>query len=95
LDGFPLNVKKKPHSIDRHQAKNLIYFHKAYSLPNISSGMVDHDALYDVLKNNKIWAAGLDVMTPEPLPTDHKLTELTNCGKTTHRTAVTEYTSEE
>jgi len=42
-------------------------------------GLVDHDALYDALKNTKIWAAGLDVMTPEPLPTNHKLTELPNC----------------
>ncbi|XP_054267590.1 glyoxylate reductase/hydroxypyruvate reductase [Macrosteles quadrilineatus] len=42
-------------------------------------GVVDHEALYDALKNSKIWAAGLDVMTPEPLPTDHKLIELPNC----------------
>ncbi|XP_046673805.1 glyoxylate reductase/hydroxypyruvate reductase [Homalodisca vitripennis] len=42
-------------------------------------GLVDHDALYAALKNNKLWAAGLDVMTPEPLPTNHPLLELPNC----------------
>uniref|UniRef100_A0A1B6M6Z2 Glyoxylate reductase/hydroxypyruvate reductase n=1 Tax=Graphocephala atropunctata TaxID=36148 RepID=A0A1B6M6Z2_9HEMI len=42
-------------------------------------GLVDHDALYTALKNNKLWAAGLDVMTPEPLPTNHPLLDLPNC----------------
>ncbi|KAK9505593.1 hypothetical protein O3M35_009605 [Rhynocoris fuscipes] len=42
-------------------------------------GVVDQDALYDALKNSKIRAAGLDVMTPEPLPSDHKLLTLSNC----------------
>lgn len=45
------------------------------------TGVVDHDALYNALKDGKIWAAGLDVMTPEPLPTDHRLLELNNCGR--------------
>ncbi|PSN52130.1 hypothetical protein C0J52_04322 [Blattella germanica] len=33
------------------------------------------------LEQKKIWAAGLDVMTPEPLPTDSPLLKLPNCGK--------------
>ena len=50
-------------------------------LVNIArGGIVDQEALYDALKNNKIFAAGLDVMTPEPLPTDHPLMSLPNCG---------------
>ena len=37
------------------------------------------DDLVTALKEGKIFAAGLDVMTPEPLPTDHPLTQLNNC----------------
>jgi lactate dehydrogenase-like 2-hydroxyacid dehydrogenase len=49
---------------------------------NIARGdIVDQEALYDALKNNKIFAAGIDVTTPEPLPADHKLLSLPNCCK--------------
>lgn len=43
-------------------------------------GVVDQEALYDALISGKIFAAGLDVMTPEPLPSDHPLMSLPNCG---------------
>nr|AAY63988.1 putative glyoxylate reductase/hydroxypyruvate reductase [Lysiphlebus testaceipes] len=47
---------------------------------NISRGeIVDQPALIDALKNNKIRGAGLDVMTPEPIPLDHELLKLDNC----------------
>lgn len=47
---------------------------------NTSRGtVVDQDALVDALKNKVIAAAGLDVMSPEPLPLDHPLTKLDNC----------------
>lgn len=42
-------------------------------------GVVDQEALYDALKHSKIRAAGLDVIVPEPLPSDHKLLSLSNC----------------
>lgn len=42
-------------------------------------GVVDQDALVEALKNKTIWAAGLDVMTPEPLPLDNELFKLKNC----------------
>jgi len=49
-------------------------------LVNIARGdIVDQEALYDALKTRKIFAAGLDVMTPEPLPADHPLMTLPNC----------------
>jgi phosphoglycerate dehydrogenase-like enzyme len=49
-------------------------------LVNVARGdVVDQEALYDALKNNKIFAAGLDVMTPEPLPSNHPLMSLPNC----------------
>eukprot|EP00049_Salpingoeca_infusionum_P017732 m.354149 g.354149 ORF g.354149 m.354149 type:complete len:323 (-) comp16940_c0_seq1:1473-2441(-) len=40
---------------------------------------VDQDALVTALKTGQIRAAGLDVTTPEPLPTDHELFKLDNC----------------
>lgn len=47
---------------------------------NTSRGpVVDQDALYDALKNGKLFAAGLDVTTPEPLPPTHPLVSLPNC----------------
>ncbi|KAJ8974400.1 hypothetical protein NQ317_011244 [Molorchus minor] len=42
-------------------------------------GVVDQNALIEVLENGKIWGAGLDVMTPEPLPLDSPLLKLKNC----------------
>ncbi|KAF2364581.1 D-isomer specific 2-hydroxyacid dehydrogenase catalytic domain [Trinorchestia longiramus] len=47
-------------------------------------GLVDQDALVWALQTGQIWAAGLDVMTPEPLPTDHVLTTLPNCTLLPH-----------
>ena len=47
-------------------------------------GVVDQQALYNALKTNKIFAAGLDVTTPEPLPTDSPLLTLSNCVVVPH-----------
>ena len=48
-------------------------------LVNTSRGpVVDLDALYEALKEKRIFAAGLDVTDPEPLPADHKLLTLDN-----------------
>lgn len=49
-------------------------------LINVARGdIIDQAALYDALKRNQIFAAGLDVMTPEPLPAHHPLMSLPNC----------------
>jgi len=42
-------------------------------------GVINQDHLVEALTNGQIFAAGLDVMTPEPLPIDHPLTKLNNC----------------
>lgn len=56
---------------------------KTAVLINVARGeIVDQSALVRALQNNTIFAAGLDVMTPEPLPTDDILLSLPNCGKT-------------
>lgn len=42
-------------------------------------GVIDQEALYDALKSGGLFAAGLDVTDPEPLPGDCRLRELQNC----------------
>lgn len=49
---------------------------------NISRGkVVDQEALKGALRNKTIFAAGIDVMTPEPLPPKDELLEIPNLGK--------------
>ncbi len=48
-------------------------------LVNTARGpIVDTDALYEALKFKRIFAAGLDVTDPEPLPAEHPLLTLDN-----------------
>jgi len=48
-------------------------------LINTSRGpVVDHEALYEALKSERIFAAALDVTEPEPLPMDSPLLTLKN-----------------
>lgn len=42
---------------------------------------MNQEDLYNALASGQIAAAGLDVTTPEPLPTDHPLLSLKNCGE--------------
>jgi glyoxylate reductase len=54
-------------------------------LVNTSRGpVVDPDALTDALRDGEIFAAGLDVTDPEPLPADHPLVSLPNCVVVPH-----------
>jgi len=49
------------------------------TLVNTARGpIVDHVALYEALRSRRIFAAGLDVTDPEPLPLDSPLLELDN-----------------
>lgn len=47
-------------------------------------GVVDHDALVDALRENKIAFAGLDTHHVEPLPPDDPLLTLDNCVLSDH-----------
>lgn len=50
-------------------------------LINIARGaIVDQEALVEALKAGVIFAAGLDVMTPEPLPSNDPILSLPNCS---------------
>lgn len=51
-------------------------------LVNIARGqIVNTDSLVRALRNKKIFAAGLDVTDPEPLPPEHELLKLPNVGQ--------------
>lgn len=57
---------------------------------NTSRGpLVDQVALADALRRNVIFAAGLDVTEPEPLPPDHELYKLPNCVVAPHIASAT------
>ncbi len=52
---------------------------------NVARGdIIDQKALVKALKTKQIRAAGLDVMSPEPLPSDHELWSLDNVFITPH-----------
>ncbi|MGQ0609071.1 MAG: 2-hydroxyacid dehydrogenase [Chloroflexota bacterium] len=54
-------------------------------LVNTSRGpVVDPEALATALRDGQIFAAGLDVTEPEPLPADHPLVALPNCVVVPH-----------
>ncbi len=65
---------------DSINTKRLALMRDHAVLVNTARGeILDQDALYEALRNRRIFAAGLDVTTPEPLPTNHPLASLPNC----------------
>jgi len=73
---FPLNEHTKGY----FNAARLSAMKKDGILINATRGeAVVQDDLYQALKSGTILAAGLDVTTPEPLPTDSPLLTLPNC----------------
>ena len=68
--------------VTRHliNAETLSWMKPTAVLVNTSRGpVVDQRALADALRNGVIWAAGLDVTDPEPIPMDDPLVGLDNC----------------
>jgi glyoxylate reductase len=62
-------------------------------LINVARGpVVDTDALVEALTNRTIYAAGLDVTDPEPLPRGHPLLRLDNVTIAPHLGSATEQT---
>lgn len=63
---------------------------KTAILINAARGpVVDTDALVTALRDGDIFAAGLDVTDPEPLPADHPLVSLPNCTVVPHIASAT------
>jgi len=61
----------------------------AYFINTARAGLVDYDALYDVLSQKQIAGAALDVFDKEPLPEDDRFRKLDNVTLTTHRAGAT------
>lgn len=79
LDVLSLHIPLTPESRHIIGAKELSVMKKTAIIVNTARGeVVDQDALYEALKNKKIFAAGLDVTTPEPLVPSHPLYKLPN-----------------
>jgi glyoxylate reductase len=72
-----------PYMAETHHLMNAERFKlmkKTAVLINTARGpVVDPQALYDALTSGTIWAAGLDVTEPEPLPVTSPLLKLDNC----------------
>jgi phosphoglycerate dehydrogenase-like enzyme len=61
------------------------YLKKSAYIVNIARGpVIDHEALYTALEEERIAGAILDVTDPEPLPAGHKLWTAKNCVITPH-----------
>ncbi|CAH1639295.1 unnamed protein product [Spodoptera littoralis] len=70
-------TKETRHLINTESLKTM---KKTAVVVNIGRGeLIDQEALYNALKEKQIFAAGLDVTTPEPLKNDHPLVSLPNC----------------
>jgi glyoxylate reductase len=54
--------------------------------------VVETEALVDALNSGEIWAAGLDVTDPEPLPADHPLLKIDRALVTPHIASASEVT---
>lgn len=81
-DFVVVTIALTPETREMFNAEAFCKMKKSAVFINVSRGqVVDQDALIDALKNGAIAFAGLDVMTPEPIPLDSELLKLDNCGR--------------
>ena len=79
-DFVSLHVNLTPDTEHLMNAERLRQMKPTGVLVNTSRGpVVDHDALFEALRDGVIFAAALDVTEPEPPPASHPLLTLENC----------------
>jgi len=85
---IPLN-QNTTHLLDEHK---LSLMKEDALLINVARGkVIDQDALVKILENKKIRGAGLDTLTPEPLPSDHPLWKMDHVFITPHNASSSPY----
>jgi glyoxylate reductase len=90
-DFVSLHTDLNPMTKHLMNAANLAIMKKSAVLVNTArGGIIDQAALYDALKNRKLFAAGLDVTDPEPLPNNSALRSLSSCLILPHIGSATE-----
>ncbi len=78
-DFVVLLAPSTPETYQMMGAEQFVKMKKTAVFINTSRGTnVDEKALYEALKNEEIYAAGLDVFDPEPISSSHPLLELRN-----------------
>ena len=78
-DFISLHTPLTPDTRHLIDAEALSRMKRSAVLVNTARGpVVDMEALYEALRDKRIFAAGLDVTDPEPLPKDHPLLTLDN-----------------
>jgi len=82
---LPLNEQTR-HMISYPQIQRMK--NTAVIVNTARGGLIDEEALYDALKEQKIWGAGIDVFEQEP-PVNRKLLELDNLLIGSHSAAST------
>lgn len=89
-DFVSLHVALAPETYHLIGTRELGLMKKTAILINAARGpVVDTDALVTALRDGDIFAAGLDVTDPEPLPADHPLVSLPNCTVVPHIASAT------
>ena len=89
-DFVSLHVALTPETQQLIGARELGLMKATAVLINAARGpVVDTDALVAALESGEIFAAGLDVTDPEPLPADHPLVSLPNCIVAPHIASAT------
>jgi len=92
-DFISLHTPLTPETRHLINAETLAKMKSNAVLVNTSRGpVIDLDALYDALKGNRIFAAGLDVTEPEQLAPDHLLLGLDNVVVSPHIASATSST---
>ncbi len=84
-DFITLHVNLTPETRGLIGTRELALMKPTAILINTARGpVIDTEALYQALKENRLAHAALDVTEPEPLPPDHKLLSLSNITITPH-----------
>ena len=95
-EGFKIADYISIHLPLNEETKNLISFDQFETFKSnlilintARGGIINEDALYEALKNKKIFGAGVDVFEKEPPIENHKLFSLSNTLLTPHNAALT------